>query len=161
MLVVDSCVLIHLSRIGNLDLLRKADDCCTTEEVYRETEIEGTRGSFQIAEAFDQWLVKKSVDHDKATVIAEKEDVDPADGTLIVLTENANSTLLTNDKALIMLARSRGIKTIWITSLLILLCKDGICSKKETLEMLYELVQSGLHIEASVYARLERKIREF
>ncbi len=161
MLVVDSCVLICLSRIGKLDLLRNADECCTTEEVCRETVIEGKRGSSQIAEAFEQWLVKKSVDREKATAIAEKEGIEPADGTLLLLAEKMKSPLLTNDKALITLARSRDIKAVWITSLLIMLCKEGAYSKEETLEMLYKLVQSGLHIRTDVYARLERKIREF
>lgn len=66
MLVIDSCVLIHLSRIGKLDLLRKADECCTTDNVYRETVIEGQSGKAKIAEAFDRWLVKKNVDTDNS-----------------------------------------------------------------------------------------------
>jgi hypothetical protein len=57
MLVVDSCVLIYLTRIGKLDLLK--NECCTTEDVYRETVIKGFKGSSQIGEAFDNWLFEE------------------------------------------------------------------------------------------------------
>ncbi|HDN81117.1 MAG TPA: PIN domain-containing protein [Methanomicrobia archaeon] len=160
MLVIDSCVLIHLSRIGKLDLLRKADECCTTDNVYRETVIEGQRGKAKIAEAFDRWLVKKNVDTDTASQIAKKEGIEVADATLILLAEQSNGILLTNDKALINLARSRNIEYLWLTSLLFKLCKERKISKKEALKILYELVQSGLSIEARIYALLERKLKE-
>ncbi len=159
MLVVDSCVLIHLSRIGKLDLLRKADECCTTDNIYRETVTEGQRGRSQIAEAFERWLVKKNVDIDIASQIAKKEGIEVADATLILLVEQSKGTLLTNDKALINLARSRGIEYLWLTSLLFKLCKERKISKKEALKILYELVQSRLSIEARIYALLERKLK--
>lgn len=160
MLVIDSCVLIHLSRIGKLDLLRKADECCTTEDVYRETVIEGQSGKAKIAEAFDRWIVKKNVDTEIASQIAKKEGIEVADATLILLAEQSNGILLTNDKALLNLARSRNIEYLWLTSLLLKLCKERKISKKEALRILYELVQSGLSIEARIYALLERKLKE-
>lgn len=158
MLVVDSCVLIHLSRIGKLDLLR-VDDCCTTDDVYKETVIEGRRGKSQIAEAFKKWLIKKDVDSSIASEIVQKEGIEMADATVILLTEKVNGILLTNDKALILLARSRGIPCLWLTSFLLKLCKDGEIRKEEALDILYELVQSGLNIEAKIYAILEKKLR--
>lgn len=158
MLVVDSCVLIHLSRIGKLDLLR-VDDCCTTDDVYKETVIEGRRGKSQIAEAFKKWLIKKDVDSSIASEIVQKGGIEMADATVILLTEKVNGILLTNDKALILLARSRGIPCLWLTSFLLKLCKDGEIRREEALDILYELVQSGLNIEAKIYAILEKKLR--
>ncbi|KYK35845.1 MAG: hypothetical protein HXS46_18720 [Theionarchaea archaeon] len=158
MLVVDSCVLIHLSRIRKLDLLR-VDDCCTTDDVYKETVIEGKRGKSQIAEAFKKWLIKKDVDSSIASEVAQKEGIEMADATVILLTEKVNGMLLTNDKALILVARSRGIPCLWMTSFLLKLCKDGKIKKEEALDILYELVQSGLNIEAKIYAILEKKLR--
>ena len=160
MLVIDSCVLIHLSRIGKLDLLREAGECCTTDDVYRETVIEGQKGKAKIVEAFSKWLIKKNVDRESASQIAKKEGVEVADATLLLLSEQSNGILLTNDKALINLARSRNIEYLWLTSLLLKLCKERKISKKEALEILYELVQSGLSIEARIYAVIERKLKE-
>jgi predicted nucleic acid-binding protein len=158
MLVVGSCVLIHLSRIGKLDLL-KVDECCTTEGVYKETVIEGYRGKSSISEAFEKWLAKKYVDTELASGIARKEGIEVVDATLILLAEQTNGILLTNDKALIILARSRGISCLWLTSFLLELCKDDKIRRKEALKILYELVQSGLNIEAKIYAILEKRLR--
>ncbi|MBU7017313.1 MAG: hypothetical protein HXS44_07365, partial [Theionarchaea archaeon] len=158
MLVVDSCVLIHLSRIGKLDLLR-VDECCTTEGVYRETVIEGYRGKSQISEAFEEWIIKSHIDMGIASEIAEKEGIEKVDATLILLAEQTEGVLLTNDKALIALARSRGVSCLWLTSFLLKLSKDGKITKGEALKILYELVQSGLRIEAKIYAILEKKLR--
>ena len=159
MLVVDSCVLIHLSKIGKLELLR-VDECCTTDDVYRETVIEGYRGKSQISEAFEEWLIRKSVDTSSALEIAEKEQIEEADASLIILAEQVNGTLLTNDKALIVLARSRGISCLWLTSFLLTLSREKKIPREEALEILYDLVQSGLKIEARIYALLEKKLKE-
>lgn len=91
---------------------------------------------------------------------SKKEGIEVADATLILLAEQSNGILLTNDKALINLARSRNIEYLWLTSLLFKLCKERKISKKEALKILYELVQSGLSIEARIYALLERKLKE-
>ena len=93
-----------------------------------------------------------------ALEIAQREGIEIADATLILLAEQTKSTLLTNDKALILLARSRGIPCLWLTSFLVKLCKDKKINKEEAFKTLYELVQSGLSIEAKVYAILEKKI---
>ena len=159
MLVVDSCVLIHLSKIGRLELLT-ADECCTTDDVYRETVIEGYRGKSQISEAFKNWLIRKSVDTASAQKIATEEQIEEADASLILLAEQVHGTLLTNDKALITVARSRGISCLWLTSFLLTLNKEKKISREEALEILYDLVQSGLKIEARIYALLERKLKE-
>ena len=156
MLVVDSCVLIHLTRIGKLDLLK--NECYTTEDVYRETVIKGFKGSSQIAEAFEKWLMKQSVKKDTAFELAEKEGIEVADATLILLAEN-HGTLLTNDKALINVARSRGVTCLWLTSFLIMLCNTGKIQKEEALEILFDLVQAGLRVDAKIYAILERKLK--
>lgn len=146
MLVVDSCVLIHLCMYKDAS-------------VYKETVIEGKRGKSQIAEAFKKWLIKKDVDSSIASEVAQKEGIEMADATVILLTEKVNGMLLTNDKALILVARSRGIPCLWMTSFLLKLCKDGKIKKEEALDILYELVQSGLNIEAKIYAILEKKLR--
>ena len=158
MLVVDSCVLIHLSRIGRLDLL-KVDECCTVDDVYRETVIEGYRGTSQISEAFQKWLSKNHVDSQNALEMAKTEEIEVTDAALILLAEQVNGTLLTNDKALITLAQSRGVQYLWLTSFLLMLCREKKISREEALGILYDLVQSGLNIEARIYAILERRLK--
>jgi predicted nucleic acid-binding protein len=156
-LIVDSCVLIHLSRIGKLDLL-KVHECCTTDDVYKETVIEGKRGKSLISDAFEKWLTRKAVDTNVAFKIAQKEGIEVADATLILLAEQIHGTILSNDKDLILLARSRGISYLWLTSFLLKLCKDKKMKKEEALKIFYDLVQSGLRIEAKIYVILEKKL---
>lgn len=120
--------------------------------------IEGYRGKSQISEAFEKWLIKKHIDTGIASDIAEQEGIEVVDATLILLAEQVEGILLTNDKALIILARSRGISWLWLTSFLLKLCKNKKIKKEEALRILYELVQSGLNLEAKIYAIVERKL---
>ncbi|MBU7025162.1 MAG: hypothetical protein HXS40_13455, partial [Theionarchaea archaeon] len=113
-----------------------------------------------IAEAFEMWIEKKSLKQHDALSIAKERGVEMADATLILLTEQTNGILLTNDKALILLARSRNVRCMWLTTLLFDLCKNQKLTKEETLQILYSLVQEGLNIETSVYAIFEKKIKE-
>ncbi len=120
--------------------------------------IEGYRGKSQISEAFEKWLIKKHIDTGIASDIAEQEGIEVVDATLILLTEQVEGILLTNDKALIILARSRGISWLWLTSFLLKLCKNKKIKKEEASRILYELVQSGLNLETKIYAIVERKL---
>jgi hypothetical protein len=135
------------------------NECCTTEDVYRETVITGLQGSSLIAEAFEKWLMIKSVDRNAALELAEKEGIEAADATLILLAEEVHGTLLTNDKALINLARSRSIPWLWLTSFLLTLCNNGRINKEEALRILFDLVQAGLRVEAKIYAILEKRLK--
>lgn len=161
MVVIDSSVLIPLSRVGSLDLVREVfEEVITTEDIYTEVveEGKGKKGTSKIKESFETWISKREVDRERAEKIASLEDITPADASLLILSEKTSSILLTNDKPLILVAKSRGIEYYWLTTLLLKAAKDGILERSESKELLEELVQAGMNLKPQVYSKILKKI---
>lgn len=159
MIAIDSSPLIHLSKIGRLDIL-ESYELITTESVREEVIVEGKAGVSRLKELFKRVEVVKlsREDIDTASSIAKSEDVHQADAELLLLAKMRNCTLLTNDRALVLLARSLGIKVWWVTTLILNLMKAGRLSKEEGKDILDDLIMSGMKIETSVYIRILREI---
>ncbi|MGB2728998.1 MAG: hypothetical protein WBD09_11115 [Halobacteriota archaeon] len=159
MIAIDSSPLIHLSNIGRLDIL-ESYELITTESVREEVIVEGKAGVSRLKELFKRVEVIKlsGEDIDTASSIAKSEDVHQADAELLLLAKMRNCTLLTNDRALVLLARSLGIKVWWVTTLILNLVKAGRLSKEEGKDILDDLIMSGMKIETSVYIRILREI---
>lgn len=161
MVVIDSSVLIPLAKAGSMDLVRKSfEEVITTEDVYVEVveEGKGKKGTSKLKEAFESWISKKKVDTEKVEEIAELEGIAPADASLLILAENTSSNLLTNDRALILVAKSRDIEYYWLTTLLLKATKEGKLEKSESKELLEELVNVGVHLKPQVYSKVLKKI---
>lgn len=166
MVVVDSSVLIPLSKIGRLGLIkRNFDEVLTTEEVYREVVVEGKgrMGTSKLKDCFEEWISTKEVDSDKAEEISEMEGIAAADASLLLLAERVKngSILLTNDKALILVARSRNIEYYWLTTLLLKSVKDGVLSGEEGKKILDDLIDVGVNLETRVYSKIVKKIDDY
>ena len=97
-------------------------------------------------------------DIDTASSIVNSEYVHQADAELLLLAKRKNCTLLTNDRALILLARSMGIKVWWVTTLILNLVKAGRLLKEEGQYILDDLIMSGMRIETGVYIMIRREI---
>jgi len=158
-IAIDSSPLIHLSRIGRLDILENYE-LITTVSVREEVIMEGKVGVSRLKELFKRVEVVKLSEDDigKASSIAKSEGIHPADAELLLLVKRKNCTLLTNDRALVSLARSWGIKVWWVTTLILNLVKAGKLSKEEGKDILDELIMSGMKIETSVYIRILKEI---
>ena len=159
MIAIDSTPLIHLSRIGRLDILENCS-LITTESVRGEVIVEGKAGVSRLKEFFDRVeMVKLSKkDIDTTSSIAKSEYVHQTDAELLLLAKRKNCTLLTNDRALVLLTRSMGIKVWWVTTLLLNLVKAGKLSKEEGKYILNDLIISEMRIETGVYIRILREI---
>ena len=159
MIAIDSSPLIHLSKIGRRDIL-ESYELITTESVREEVIIEGKAGVSRLKELFKRVEVVElsEKDIDTALAIAKSEDVHQADAELLLLAKRKNCTLLTNDRALVLLARSWGIKVWWVTTLIMNIVKEGRLSKEEGKDILDELIMSRMKIETSVYIRILREI---
>lgn len=156
MIAIDSSPLIHLSKIGKLDIL-EGYSIITTPSVQEEVIIRGKPGTSNLINFFERVEIVV-VETEKASSIAEMEGVHRADAELLLLAKNKNCTLLTNDKALVLLARSWGIKVWWVTTLILNQVKTGRLSKEEGKVILDELIHSGMKIETKVYIRVVREI---
>lgn len=159
MIAIDSTPLIHLSKIGRLDILENCS-LITTESVRGEVIIEGKVGASMFKQFFKRVeVVKLSERHiDIASSIAKSEGVHQADAELLLLAKRKKCTLLTNDRALVLLARSMGLKVWWVTTLILNLTNTGRLSKEEGKYILDDLIMSGMRIETGVYIRIQREI---
>lgn len=161
-MIVDSSVLIPLSRVGRLSLLKEFGEIKITEDVYRETveEAKGREGVSSIREACSWISVIRNENEKKVRELAEQEGIESADASLILLAEEKKEILLSNDYYLIRVARSRGIECWWLTTLLLRAAKDKKIKKEEAKQILLSLVESGMRLSIEVYTAILKRIDE-
>lgn len=159
MIAIDASPLIHLSKIGRLDILKNCS-LIATESVREEVIIEGKAGVSELKEFFKCVEVVKlsERDMDTASSIAKSGDVHQTDAELLLLAKKKKCTLLTNDRALVLLARSMGIKVWWVTTLILNLVNAGRLPIEGGKYILDDLIMSGMRIETGVYIRIQREI---
>lgn len=163
-MIIDSSVLIHLSRIGRLSLLNDFfKKVIISDEVYRETVKEATNqiGVSTIEQACGKWIIIQKFKNKKAiNKLVDLECIAPADASLILLAEELNDSLLSNDYALIKIARARGLDCWWLTTFILKIIAKGIVNKSEGKQILLELIESGLRLSPQVYAVILNRIDE-
>lgn len=159
MVVVDSSALIPLAWVGRLDLISRVfDDVTTIKNVREEVLVGGKPGTARL----DAFLEDVTVwpQPTEADRIAELEGLTVADAGVVLLGEETDDLLLANDKALIAVARSHGVDSWWVTTLLLKCVKDGVVSNDEGIDILYDLVDEGMNLDPKVYAQVQRRLRE-
>jgi predicted nucleic acid-binding protein len=159
MVVVDSSALIPLAWIGRLDLVSTAfEEIGTTEEVRAEVLTEGKRGTAALDAFLEDVAVHESPD--AAEEVASMEGIAVADASVIRLAEDDEEILLANDKGLVAVARSHGVECWWVTTLLLKVTKKGDVTADEATDILYELVDDGMNLHPTVYARVQKRLDE-
>ncbi len=83
------------------------------------------------------------------------------DASLLLEAKQNNKGLLTNDKTLIRVAETRGITTLWVTTLILKHVKEGSITKEEAKELLYKLIETGMNLNSKVYSKILKKIDKF
>lgn len=158
MAVVDSSVLIHLSRINKLSLLKRYFSIIAiTQDIYDE--IKTGVGASEIDKACKSWIaIEKPKNSEEIENTSKLDDINKADSSLIVLAEEKKKILLSNDYALIMVARSKGIECWWPTTFILRCLKKGVITKKEAKQILFDLIDSGMRLSNEVYAAILREI---
>ncbi len=158
MAVADSSVLIHLSRINRLSLLKKFfGKIAITQDIFDEIKV-GV-GASEIEKACKSWIaIEKPKNSEEIDNTSKIEDIEKADSSIIVLAEEKKEILLSNDYALIMIARSKGIECWWLTTFILRCLKNKVISKKEAKQILFELVEAGMRLDNAVYAAILNEI---
>ena len=165
-MLVDSSVLIPLSRVGRLKLLKDMfGTVIITDEVYCETvkDAAGKIGVFSIEQAIsiEKWIeIGKFKDKHAIRKMVELEGITPADASIILMAEELNDPLMANDYVLIKIARARGVDCWWLTTFILKTIKQKIITGSEGKQILFELVENGLRLSPQVYAVITRKIDE-
>ncbi len=157
MVVVDSSVLIHLSRINKLSLLNKFfKKIKITADVYGEIKV--GIGASEIEKARKSWISIHDVSSDEADKLAELESIEKADASLIILSVGEKDVLLSNDYYLMLAAKSKGVECWWLTTFLLHCIEKKVVLKSEAKQVLYELVESGMRLSNEVYAAILKEI---
>lgn len=122
--------------------------------------IEGKTGVSRLKEFFKYIEVIKLSKDDivAASFIAKNERIHQTDAELLLLAKNKNCILLTNDRALVILARSWNVKVWWVTTLILNLIQEKKLSKEKGKYVLDELIMSGMNIETNVYIGILREM---
>jgi predicted nucleic acid-binding protein len=157
MVVVDSSVLIHLARIGKLTLLKKFFKKITITGNIRNEVTHGTGGS-EIDSACGNWIVVVEKKYHETSQVAHSEGIEEADASIILLARGVKDILLSNDAALIAVARSKGVECWWLTTFLLRCLERKIVTKKEAKETLFGLVETGMHLNNAVFAAILKEI---
>jgi len=167
--VCDSGPLIHLSRIGKTDLLKRLFDFVwITESTYREVVEDGKAlgkaGVSSVERAIEEgWIrLAKLEPHDvkAAERLAQSESIDEGDAKAITLAAKLRTALVTNDRMVILSARALGVECLWTTSLLLRAVNDKALTSDEALLILRKLAATGLHMRLEVYESLRTAIEE-
>lgn len=157
MVVVDSSVLIPLAWVGELGLIDEAFEVVeTTEQVRDEVGVSGKRGAARLREFLGNSIVHPVPDG--AERLASLEGISQGDASVVLLAEERSARLLANDKALIEIARSRGIECWWLTTLLLHSVRSSLRTADEANKLLYNLVDAGMNLHPQVYTKVQRAI---
>lgn len=160
MVVVDSSVLIHLSRVGKLELLKKFfQKIQITQDVYNEVK-EGI-GASEIEEACKDWIIiYKPKSSNEISEISKLEGIEEADASIILLAKGKKDILLSNDYLLIAVARSKKVRCWWLTTFLLNCLKKKVITKEQAKQILFDLIESGMRLNNVVYASILKEIEK-
>lgn len=158
MAVADSSVLILLSRINKLSLLKKYfNEIIISQDIYEE--VKTGIGASEIEKACKNWIkIENSKKYEEISRISKLEDIENADASIIILAKEKRKILLSNDYALIMVARSKGIECWWLTTFILRCLKKKIITKKEAKQILLKLIDAGMRLSNEIYAAILREI---
>lgn len=161
MIVADASPLIHLSKVGRLQLLRKVyGTILVPRGVWDEvvTEAEGRPGASEVERGVKEgWIKTERVSVPK---VLGAEGAMGADGEVISLARKRKIPVLSNDRTLATIARTHGVRVIWLTQALVEAVEKGVVSSGEGRTILRELVRAGLRVRSEVLAEVVNMLEQ-
>jgi predicted nucleic acid-binding protein len=155
LIVADASPLIHLSKIGRLGLLKRLyGTILIPNGVWDEvvTQAKGRPGASEVERGHAEgWIKTVRVVNPKAL---EPEGAFGADGEVIALAEKRQVPLLLNDRAVAAIARTHGVRVVWLTRALVEAVEKNVVSSEEASLILRELVRAGLRVRSEVLAEV-------
>ena len=154
MVIVDTSVLIPLLKIGKINLLKKFfNKIIITKEVEKEIKT-GKIGISEFEEANKLWIEIKEENSEKAEKLANVEDIEKTDASIILIAKDQKDIILSNDYALITVAKSKNIECWWLTTFIIKILKKKIITKKEAKEIMSDLIKAGMRLKNEIYVAI-------
>ncbi len=164
MVIADSSVLIPLARTGNLELLRKAHkQVKIIAGVEKELLASGKAGVHELENAVGSWLKTEQLPPaiiKEAGALCKAENISEVDARLILIALAKNEELISNDYRIHTVAKTKGVKCSWLTTLLLECAHKKIVNKQDAKNILFDLVKAGMYLNIEVYTALQKKIGE-
>jgi predicted nucleic acid-binding protein len=161
LIVADASPLIHLGKIGRLGLLKRLyGTILIPNGVWDEvvTQAKGRPGASEVERGHAEgWIKTVRVVNPKAL---EPEGAFGADGEVIALAEKRQVPLLLNDRAVAAIARTHGVRVVWLTRALVEAVEKNVVSSEEASLILRELVRAGLRVRSEVLAEVFHLIED-
>ncbi len=172
-LVVDATPLIHLSRSGNLHILKGLNARVTTpRSVYEEVVAEGRRLGKPGAEIVDQYVQEKVITvrspklkmklSTQATASTRGSDwpVDEGEAEVLALAQELNCTAIIDERVGRNLAKLHGIEVHGTVYLLILAYNNRALTKEQVLTVFKRLVTEGWRISVEDYTGIMEELEK-
>jgi len=155
----DSGPLIYLSRIGQIELLRKlfgsvAIPASIYNETVEEAKILKKPGALAVENAVKDGLKLFNCPSQKWSLSRDWQKSEPIqveDAEVLYFAKKRSTKLITNDKWFVKIARSLGKDTVWTTTFILLAVKKRILNRNEGKETLRKLIQAELCVRSDVY----------
>jgi predicted nucleic acid-binding protein len=161
LIVADASPLIHLSKIGKLEILKKLyGKILIPNGVWDEvvTHAEGRPGASEVKRGLAEGWIK--VARVIVPKVLEAEGTFGADGEVIALAEKRQAPLLLNDRAVAAIARTHGVRVVSLTRALVEAVEKSVVSSEDATVILRELVRAGLRVRSEVLAEVFHLLEE-
>jgi predicted nucleic acid-binding protein len=146
MIVSNAGPLIHLARIGRLNLLKKLFKSVVIPktvkiEVIDKGKEKGAADAFLIESEVGQWIIVEEDINGKVKEIARRAGIEIGEAIAIMLAREKELPVLIDDSAARRFANGMGLEVIGSAGVLIKATKEGIITKKEALDGLEKLAK--------------------
>ncbi len=164
MIVADSTPLIHLSKIGKLEILKQVfNQIIIPEAVYNEAVVKGKEKSIISANIIDsqKWIIKKNLNENQrleSKNLLKNANIGSGEAEAIILAKSDKLGLIIDDSVGIKVAESFGIETFWTTSVILKAVSKNILTKQKAKEIIENLVKSGLRLKAETLILILNKL---
>lgn len=161
MIVVDASPLIHFSKIGKLQLLRRVyGTILIPRGVWNEVvaDTKGRPGASEVERAVEEgWAktVKVSVPR-----VLEADGAEGADAEVVALARERGLPVLSNDRVLASLARTHGVRVKWLTQTVVEAVDAKVLSPSEGRAVIRDLVRAGLRVRSDTLAEIIHSLEE-
>ena len=146
MIISNAGPLIHLAKIGRLNLLKELFACVIIPETVEIEVVErgkerGAPDAFLIENEVGKWIVVEEDINDKVQEIAKRAGIDMGEAIVIMLAREKEYPVLIDDLAARRFAIGMGLEVAGSIGVLIKAVKAGINSKEESLDDLKKLAK--------------------
>jgi len=162
MIVSNSTPLIHLARIGQLELLNRLfRKVLIPKTVFDEVVVKGEEQGYSdakvIRKATEEWMEIRELNEGELKELENILKIGPlgrGEGEAITLAKGAKLPLLIDDLLGQKIAKIFAMETYWTTSIILKAFTKGLITKSEAKEIIEDLINSGLRIRSEVVVEL-------